>query len=859
MKRLVVGILAHVDAGKTTLSEGMLYRSGKIRRLGRVDHRDTYLDTDPMERERGITIFSKQARMTVGETEIVLLDTPGHTDFSAEAERTLSVLDYAILVISGSEGVQNHTLTLWQLLRTYRVPTFLFINKMDLPTRGEAALAESLSARLRPGCVPFFTGESASARNERLAMADETLLELYLESGELDRASVAGLIAARRVFPCFFGSALRLEGVDTLLDALDTLTLAPVYPDRFGAQVYKIVYDGSGGASSRLTCLKVTGGSLAVRDEITYPGPDGKPIAEKVAQLRRYSGDRFTPADRVEAGEICTAVGLSATRAGMGLGDAPDAERPVLEPVLDYRICLPEGCDPMLIYPRLCRLEEEDPALHLRWDELHGDIYAGLMGEVQIEVLQRRVAERLGIDITVDAGRIIYRETIAEPVEGIGHFEPLRHYAEVHLWLEPLPAGSGLIFDTRCPEDLLARNWQRLILTHLAERTHRGVLTGAPLTDVKITLLCGRAHLKHTDGGDFREAVGRAVRQGLMQAKSILLEPYYRYRLTLPASCVGRAMRDMQTRGATVVLEDGDGEESILCGRMPVAGMRDYLREMLAYTHGLGNLWCTFDGYAPCADQAAAVAAADYNPDHDLANPSHSVFCAHGGGFTVPWDRVREHMHLDSGILRAQAVDEPLLPSVRTIARQYQLDDDELEAIMLRTFGPVKRRQYTPPRVVGGAKPAHAPKPKTEALLVDGYNVIFAWDFLKSMAEASLEGARDALIRLLDNYAGFTHSDVTVVFDAYNVEGGAAHEEQRERGCRVVYTAQHETADAYIERFMHEAGASMQFRVVTSDRLIQLSAVHAGVLRLSAREFYAEILRVNAEIGEFIRQLTADS
>ncbi len=856
MKRQVVGVLAHVDAGKTTLSEAMLYLSGRIRRLGRVDHRDTYLDTNPMERERGITIFSKQARMTVGDTDFVLLDTPGHTDFSAEAERSLQVLDYAILVISGTDGVQNHTLTLWQLLRTYRVPTFLFINKMDLPTRGEEALAADLAAKLDPGCTPFFTGEKPDTRDERLAMADEALMELYLETGSLDMAAFAGLVAARRVFPCFFGSALRLDGVAEFLAALDQLTLAPLYPDEFAARVYKIAYDGTG-ASARMTYLKLTGGSLSVRDELTYLAADGTPVREKVAQIRLYSGDKFTQVDRVEAGDVCTVIGLSASWAGMGLGAEPDAARPVLEPVLTYRLRLPDGCDPVLYYPRFKQLEEEDPALHLRWDEHLGDIYAGLMGEVQIEVLTRRISERFGIDITVDAGRILYKETITAPVEGVGHFEPLRHYAEVHLWLEPLPEGSGLVFDTRCPEDSLDRNWQRLILTHLGERTHRGVLTGAPLTDVKITLLCGRAHLKHTDGGDFREATCRAVRQGLMQAESVLLEPFYRYRLELPTACVGRAINDMQARTATVTVEDGNGDESVLSGRVPVAGMRDYLREMMSYTHGQGRLWCTFDGYAPCADAAAIIAEVGYSPENDLDNPPHSVFCDHGAGFTVPWDKVRDYMHLDSGIMRTQTVDEPLLPSVRTIARSYSLNDDELEAIMLRTFGPVKRRQYTPPRVVGGAKPDRAPKPKADALIIDGYNVIFAWDFLKSMAEASLEGARETLMGILDNYVAYTKADVTLVFDAYNVERNDGHTETR-NGYRVIYTAEDETADAYIERLMHELEAKHNLRVVTSDRLIQLSAVHAGVLRLSAREFHEEILRVSAEITAFIRKLEAE-
>ncbi|MBR6708833.1 MAG: NYN domain-containing protein [Clostridia bacterium] len=685
-------------------------------------------------------------------------------------------------------------------------------------------------------------------------MTDETLLELFLGSGETDREAIAGLIAERRIFPCFFGSALRLSGVDELLEALDTLTLAPAYPDgSFAARVYKIAYDGGGaGAGTRLTYLKVTGGRLRVRDELHYYAADGQHMTEKAAQLRLYSGDKFTQVDEVEAGDVCAVVGLSATCAGQGLGDEPDGERPLLEPVLTYRIALPEGSDPALIFPRLKQLEEEDPALHLVWDEHLGEIHARLMGEVQIEVLQRLVAERLGLAISFDGGRILYRETIASAVEGIGHFEPLRHYAEVHLWLEPLPAGSGLVFDTRCPEDLLDRNWQRLILTHLGEKTHRGVLTGAPLTDVKITLLCGRAHLKHTDGGDFREAVGRAVRQGLMQAESVLLEPWYRYRLTLPSSCVGRAMTDLSSRGAAVAVEEAGTEESLITGRAPVSTIRDYARDVAAYTKGAGRLWLTFDGYAPCHNADEVVSASGYNPTADLLNPPHSVFCAHGAGFTVSWDHVREYMHLDSGVDRTSAA-ELLLPSPRTVARTYSLDDDELEAIMLRTFGPVKRRQYKLPEVTHGGSVLLRPS-KKQVMIVDGYNVIFAWEPLKALAAETLEGARETLMDILDNYVAYTHTDLTLVFDAYNVKESVAREYER-NGYRVVYTAQNETGDAYIERMMHQLGPDYAVRVVTSDRLIQISAVHSGISRTSAREFEEEIRRINLEITAFIRRL----
>ena len=861
MRHLTVGILAHVDAGKTTLSEAMLYCAGKLRRLGRVDHGNTYLDSAPMERERGITIFSKQARLTVGETEFVLLDTPGHVDFSAEAERTLQVLDYAILVISGTDGVQNHTRTLWELLRRYEVPTFIFINKMDLSVTPAEVLAAELQEKLDPACTPFFPHESAAALDERLAMADEALLELYLETGILDREAVAGLIAERRLFPCLFGAAIRPEGVEELLSTLNELTLSPLWPDTFGARVYKIAYDGgaaNGGAGTRLTYLKVTGGALSVRDEITYLAPDGRTrITEKAAQLRLYSGEKFTQVDQVTAGEICAVVGLSATAAGQGLGSEGNAELPMIEPVLSYRICLPPGQDPALCYPRLRVLEEEDPALRLRLDPESGEITAALMGEVQIEVLQRLALDRLGLEIGVDMGRILYRETISAPVVGMGHFEPLRHYAEVHLLLEPMPAGSGITVDTRCPEDSLARSWQRMILSMLEGRVHRGVLTGAPLTDVKITLLAGRAHLKHTDGGDFREAAGRAVRQGLMQAKSVLLEPVYRYRMTVPADAVGRAMHDLQMRGATIAAEASTETETTLVGRVPVATMRNYLREMQSYTHGQGRLWCGADGYAPCHNAEEVIAAAAYNPEADLAQPPHSVFCAHGAGFTVPWDKVGEHMHLEVEFDPAKGTDEPILPSPRAVAKRWQLNDEELEAIMLRTFGPVKRRRYTPPRTVGAAKAPRELPPRREQLLVDGYNVIFAWEHLRDLAGENLDAAREALMDILDNYVAYTKADLTLVFDAYNRTEGTGHEEER-NGYRIVYTAAHETADTYLERMMHRRDHGVTTRVVTSDRLIQLSAVHAGILRLSAREFEEEILSINREITDFLRRLTAE-
>jgi len=857
-KRLVVGILAHVDAGKTTLSEGLLYLSGKIRKLGRVDHRDTYLDTNPIERERGITVFSKQARFTALGMDVVLLDTPGHVDFSPETERTLQVLDYAILVISGTDGVQNHTLTLWQLLKTYRVPTFIFVNKMDLPTAGEDGLALELQKKLDPACFSVFTDEEKYSRNERLAVFSEVFLESFLETGEIADADVAELISERKLFPCFFGSALQLKGVDEFISYLSAWTMQPLYPDTFGARVYKISRNFSGAqtASNRLTYMKITGGSLSVRDELTYLRDDGVPVTEKISQIRLYSGDKFTQADAVFAGDVCAVVGLSGTYAGEGLGSEPDAARPVLEPVLTYRLILPEDCDVRLFYPKLKQLEEEEPALHLIWQEELREIHAQLMGEVQIDILKRMVSERFGIDISVDTGRILYKETILAPIEGVGHFEPLRHYSEVHLLLEPLPSGSGMVYDTRCSEDVLDRNWQRLILSHLSEKVHRGVLMGAPLTDVKITLLVGKAHKKHTEGGDFREATWRAVRQGLMRAESQLLEPYYKYRLEIPSEYTGRAINDMQMRYATFAMERSDGEETCIVGRVPVSEMHGYVNDVKAYTGGLGRLFCAFDGYAPCHNADQVVADACYDPEGDLENSPHSVFCDHGAGFVVPWDEVPRYMHLDF-VYGKKAIPEPedILPSPKTVARNYHIDDKELEAIMLREFGPIKRRQYGESKLIT-ADENRKKKAKKQVLIIDGYNVIFQWDALKTVAEDNLEVAREVLMDIIGNYVTYSKADVTLVFDAYLVKGGKGSDLDRD-GYKVVYTKEDETADTYIERLCHQLGPDFNVRVVTSDRLIRLSAVHAGVFKMSAEEFEEEIRRMNTEVTEYIKKLSA--
>ncbi len=878
-RRLVVGIVAHVDAGKTTLSEGMLYLSGRTRRLGRVDHRDTFLDTNPMERERGITIFSKQARLTIPvegrePLDIVLMDTPGHTDFSAETERTFSVLDYAILVVSGTDGIQNHTLTLWRLLEAYRVPTFLFVNKMDQPTAGAQGLCMDMRRKLSDRILPFYPDDTDDARNERMAAAAEDLMEDYFETGEVDLIAAARHIADRELFPCFFGSALRLEGVAELMTYLSALTLSPVYGPDLGAKVCKIAHDPAG---TRLSYLKVTGGRLSVRDELTYTGADGSRITEKIAQLRLYSGDRFEQVDSVEAGDVCAAVGLSGTWAGLGLGAEPDNGTPLLEPVLSYRITLPPDSDPRLIYPKLKVLEEEDPALHFTWSEELSEIHVRLMGNVQTEVLTRLIGERLGVNVIVEDGRILYRETIASPVEGVGHYEPLRHYAEVHVAIEPLPAGSGVVTADACPDAVLEKNWRRLIMAGLASKTHRGILMGAPLTDVRITLLCGRASIKHTDGGDFREAVCRAVRHGLMQARPILLEPWYRYRLTVPTSVVGRAMTDMQARFAdfTISEDPADGEDmTTLSGRVPVSELRDYARDVSAYTHGRGRLVCTPDGYAPCHDTEKAMAGVTYEPEADVSNPPHSIFCAHGAGFFVPWQEVTRYMHMDSGwkpqttaaanmlsvTETAEARASAVIPSVRSVRKAYTLSDAEMEAIMRRTFGPEKRRDYREP-VIRTADPAKKPKavkppppPRPPHVIIDGYNLIFQWEYLSGLAKDNLETARQTLIDLIANYAAFTRTKVTLVFDAYMVTPNLGKTETHD-GFTVVYTAKNQTADAYIERLVHELGPDYRIRVVTSDELVQVSALHAGTSRMSSREFTGELVRTGQEITGFIRKL----
>ena len=853
-KKLTIGILAHVDAGKTTLSEALLYLSGKLRTLGRVDHKNTYLDTNSMERERGITIFSKQARFSTENCDFILLDTPGHADFSAETERTLALLDYAILVISAPDGVQNHTRTLWQLLEFYQVPTFIFVNKTDISIKLTEETEQELAKKLSPFCVAFHATQSKEELDEKLALTHEELLESFLAQEPIDDGTVAELISRRRLFPCLFGSALRMNGVDFLLQVLDRFTLSPIYGDSaFAAKVYKI----SRASSTRLTYMKITGGRLSVRDEITYLSSDGKRMSEKVAQLRLYSGEKFEQVDVANAGEICAVSGLSATYVGQGLGTEEDTRKPILEPVLSYCLELPPECDPMRFFPKLKELEEEEPSLHLLWNEEARQIEARLMGDIQIDLLKRLIQERFSISCGFGTGSILYKEKIAARAVGVGHFEPLRHYAEVQLLLEPQPKGTGLIFDTRLPENTLDLNWQRLILSHLYEKAHRGTCIGALLTDTKITLVAGRAHLKHTEGGDFREATLRAVRHGLMKAGCVLLEPYYQFRLEIPSAYVGRAMSDLQVRFAEFEMEASDTETTLIKGRAPVSELHDYPRELISYTHGEGRLFCTFDGYEPCHNAEKIIADAAYDPTADTENTPHSVFCAHGAGFTVAWDQVDEYKHLDAGINPSSPA--PIMPRPASLARKYQLSDEELEAIMLREFGPIRRKRYSEPRTVSHSKQEKRSAKKSIApqkriIIIDGYNVIYAWDSLRETADFSLEKAREELMDILSNYVAFTKTELTLVFDAYLVKDGIGSDFAHD-GYRVVFTKEDQTADAFIEKMMHELGPNYSIQLVTDDRLLQFSAVHSGILRMTSKEFEDEVTTVGNEITEFVQKL----
>ena len=844
-RRLVLGIFAQVDAGKTTLSEALLYKAGALRTLGRVDRGDTHLDTHELERARGITIFSKQARFETEHLAVTLLDTPGHADFAPEAERVMPVIDCALLLVSGTDGVQGHTLTLWRLLQHYGVPVVLFFNKMDLPGADRAALLADARTALSDRCAALDDAES-------VALSSEALLEHFLNTGALDDALAADAVAKRELFPCLFGSARQLDGIDELLQALERLAPVPVYPAELSARVYQIAHDPQG---NRLTFLKVTGGTLSVRSAVRCHRPDGEPLEAKVTQLRLYSGAEFEAVQQVPAGDVCAALGLSGLLAGDTLGDAAPDRGAALEPVMSYCIRLPADLDPQLALPKLRLLEEEEPQLRMVWDARLREIRVQLMGAVQLEILQSLIRMRFGWDVTFDTGRISYRETIAAPVEGVGHFEPLRHYAEVHLILAPLPQGSGLVFDTVCSEDVLDRNWQRLILTHLQEKQHLGVLTGSPVTDLRITLAAGRAHLKHTEGGDFRQATYRAVRQGLMKAESILLEPYYAFRLTVPPEQIGRAISDIRAKSGSFDPPVETPGGTLLQGRAPVSELRDYARDVAAYTRGRGRLSCEVAGYFPCHNTEAVVTALAYDPAADLENTPDSVFCSHGAGITIPWDQVEENMHLESVLRPKPAAAPAAAPRVRT--QNLDLDEKELQRIIEREFGPQKTPLYRPPAAKAEAAVTLPPRRK-EYLIVDGYNMIFAWDGLREQAGYDLSGARERLLDLLSNYCGFHPCELIVVFDSYRVRGGTGSRSSH-NNLRVVYTQEDESADLYIETLVGKIGKNYAVRVATSDALIQLSALRSGVLRVSAAELERELERTNGEIAAVLRRLREEA
>ena len=876
--KLTIGILAHVDAGKTTLAESILYLTGSIRKLGRVDHQDAFLDTYELERERGITIFSKQAELRLGEREVTLLDTPGHVDFSAEMERTLQVLDYAILVISGADGVQGHVQTLWRLLKQYEIPVFLFINKMDQPDTNENALMEELTKRLDGKCINFSARLETEEAKENLAVCDEAVLEHYLESGEIQKEEIVKLIAERKVFPCYFGSALKIQGVEEFLKGIETFTRECAYPEEFGARVFKIARDAQG---NRLTYLKITGGSLKVKMLLSNEKEAGEGKEElweeKAEQIRIYSGNSFEAVKEAKAGSVCAVAGLSHTYCGQGLGIEAHTFLPVLEPVLTYKIELPEDCNVHSMLIKLKELEEEEPQLHIVWDERLQEIHAQVMGEVQIEILKRMIWERYKTEVEFGSGKIVYKETIEDCVEGVGHFEPLRHYAEVHLRLEPAERGTGLHFFADCSEDLLDRNWQRLVMTHLEERMHKGVLTGSEITDMKVTLISGRAHLKHTEGGDFRQATYRALRQGLKKAKSVLLEPVYEFRLELPADKVGRAMADIQKMYGEFQLSDSEGDYSVVTGFAPVSLMRDYQKEVMAYTSGHGRLFCTLKGYMPCHNADEVIEEMNYDSESDLENPTGSVFCAHGAGFIVPWYEVEDYMHLELQTPTEKRVEEELPMPKRTpkeaeaYLKEGVQNEEELRAIFERTYGAVKRERQGWERVskrnpnrnpsVRSSETENTRKEKKrepikEYLLVDGYNIIFAWEDLNELSKINIESARNKLMDRLSNYQGYKKMTLILVFDAYKVKGNPGSV-MKYHNIYVVYTKEAETADQYIEKTVHEIGRKYQVTVATSDALEQVIILGQGGNRLSAANLLEEVEAVEAEISKKVQKKTS--
>lgn len=859
MKKTVIGILAHVDSGKTTLSEALLYNSGNINRLGRVDHRDSFLDTFSLERSRGITIFSKQAVLKYKDTEFTLLDTPGHVDFSAETERTLQVLDYAVLVISATDGIQSHTQTLWRLLSKYNVPCFIFINKMDLDGANKSRVLAELKAKFNDGCIDFGT-DNKSEFYENIAICDEALLNQYYENEELKTEDIAECIKGRKIFPCMFGSALKLTGINEFLDCLNTYTVMPKYGTAFAGKVFKISED----KGQRLTFLKVTGGCLKVKEILKSVKNQA---SEKVNQIRIYSGEKFTTADEAAAGTVCAVTGITFTLPGDGLGAEKNSSLPVLEPVLTYRLNLPNGVDAHTALEKMKILESEDPQLKVVWNERLGEIHVQLMGDIQLEILQSIIAERFKINASFGKGNIIYKETISDTVEGIGHFEPLRHYAEVHLLMKPAERDSGLLFKSQCKEDLLDRNWQRLILTHLYEKTHIGVLTGSPITDMEIILASGKAHNKHTEGGDFRQATYRAVRQGLRSAESILLEPVYEFTLEVPTENIGRAMTDIQRMFGTFSTPETVGECSVISGTAPVSTMYDYSKELMQYTHGKGRLMCSLKGYEPCHNAEEVIAEIGYDCDSDTENPCDSVFCAHGAGYTVKWNEIKSRMHLPSALStpKSEYADHDLRKTFSACKNSRNLFalDKELIQIFEQTYGPIKKHAGNPGRnhftftesrdnkkYRGRKSPVYS---GTEYLLVDGYNVIFAWDILKEIAEDSIESARNALINILCNYQGYKKCEVILVFDAYKVNG-SKREVEKADNISIVYTKQAETADLYIEKTSHTLAKNNKVRVVTSDALEQLIILGNGALRVSSNEFLAEIRQAEEDIREIISQ-----
>ncbi|MBE5971312.1 MAG: GTP-binding protein [Lachnoclostridium sp.] len=897
MKRLVIGILAHVDAGKTTLSEAILYTTGTIRKLGRVDKKDAFLDTYALERARGITIFSKQAVFSLGDTAVTLLDTPGHVDFSAEMERTLQVLDYAILVINGADGVQGHTETLWRLLKRYHIPVFLFVNKMDQPGTDKEALLANIRKRLDGAVVDFgdvnvdgstgtlvYTGEEdPETFYEELAMCDEEVMESYLETMELPADQIRHVIRERKVFPCYFGSALKLTGVEEFLKGVELWAETPDYPEAFGAKVFKISRDDQG---NRLTHLKITGGSLKVKSFLTEDVEEGKE-PEKINQIRIYSGTKFEMANEAEAGTICAITGPALTKPGQGYGVEKETGSPLLEPVLTYQVILPDGCDAHTMLKNLRLLEEEDPQLHIVWNEVLAEIQAQVMGDVQMEILKSQIKERFHVDVEFGSGNIVYKETIARPVEGVGHYEPLRHYAEVHLLMEPLEPGSGLVFEADCSEDDLALNWQRLIMTHLEEKRHRGVLTGSEITDMKITIVAGRAHLKHTEGGDFRQSTYRAVRQGLKEAGCKLLEPYYAFRLEVPSESIGRAMADVERMQGKFDAPKQDGDMAILEGSAPVVNMRDYQREVISYTKGRGRLIVSLKGYEPCHNEEEVVAQIGYDFDMDFQDPAGSVFCAHGAGFVVPWDEVKNYMHVESPLAkrRAAGIDCPVekaaeqketaqvigassingvsAKSAPKLSASYY-EDKELQEIFFRTYGESKRQKQQAAgearRVIRPENQVHIRQKKEEEydaeyLLVDGYNIIFAWEELNELAKVNIDGARYRLMDILCNYQGYKKCILIVVFDAYKVVGNTGSA-MKYHNINVVYTKEAETADQYIEKLAHKIGGKYRVTVATSDGLEQLIIRSQGCLLLSAKDLKEEVEYVESLIAEEKEKLT---